>query len=202
MHKKLRLFSVCMLMGLSACAIAPRQYEEAPPVTETQYACNITPRSKIRLKAEKITYISNYMPLGRAPNVEHDLLVVPEQLIHKWAENRFVVDGTADRQVRFFIKDAGITGRSIVTGSCFKQIMTEYTGRFEITVQFVDSEGRSPVETTLAVQRSEIVPTDLTQEEREHVWMQMTYDMLKSLSAKLGTDSHFCSASFNDYIER
>ena len=194
-------FAGVLLLVTAACSSTQNYtYEEVPSVIETPAACHISPRSRIRLKAEGIRFISSYNPLGRAPNVEQELLVVPEQVIHKWAENRFVTTGNSDVQVRFIIKDAGITGRGIVTGSCFKEIKAEYTGRFEVTIQFVDSNGLVLVEATKAVQKSDIVANDLTPAEQEDEWMLLTYHLVKKLSDEL--DKDLCSHSFNDYIER
>lgn len=200
--KGLRFLTVGLLVvGAAACSsVQNYSYQEVSPVVETPAACRISPRGKIRLKADGIRFISSYNPLGRAPNVEQELLVVPEQIIHKWAENRFVTTGTPDVQVRFIIRDASITGRGIVTGACMKEIKAEYTGRFEVTIQFVDANGMVLVEATKAVQKSEITANDLTAEEREDELTLLTYRLVKKLSDEL--DKDLCSHSFNDYIER
>ncbi len=170
---------------------APAQGDFYPPVPFGQ---------KIVLKAQDIKFISSYNPPNRAPNIEHLLLVTPEQIIHKWAENRFSVDGTPDRHVRFLIKDAGIVEENIITGSCFKSVKQQYSAKFEVTIQIVDAEGRVLVETTALAAKKEIVDSEATYQERERVWTNLMFDVVKILSARL--DSELSSPAFNDYIKR
>ncbi len=170
---------------------APAQGDFYPPVPFGQ---------KILLKAQDIKFISSYNPPNRAPNIEHLLLVTPEQIIHKWAENRFSVDGTPDRHVRFLIKDAGIVEENIITGSCFKSVKQQYSAKFEVTIQIVDAEGRVLVETTALAAKKEIVDSEATYQERERVWTNLMFDVVKILSARL--DNELSSPAFNDYIKR
>lgn len=170
---------------------APAQGDFYPPVPFGQ---------KIILKAQDIKFISSYNPPNRAPNIEHLLLVSPEQIIHKWAENRFSVDGTPDRHVRFLIKDAGIVEENIITGSCFKSVKQQYSAKFEVTIQIVDAEGRVLVETTASAAKKEVVDSETSYEDREKTWTHLMFDVVKILSARL--DGELSSPAFNDYIKR
>ena len=191
---------------LAACSTSS-WYEEYPAYesasfSENPNACSLSRNARIRLRAPRIRFISTYNPLGHAPNVEHELLVVPEQLIHKWAENRFGVNKSATEaaEVRFTIRDASITSRSRVVGSCFKEIKEEYIGRFEVEIQFVSADGNALVTARKAVQIVDLTDPNMSAEDRESELMLLSYRLVKKLSQEL--DTYLCSPSFNDYIDR
>lgn len=182
-----------------AAPAAPAQQQYTPQAQGNFYA-PVPQGQKIKLKAQDIKFISSYNPPNRAPNIEHMLLVSPEQIIHKWAENRFAVDGTPDRHVRFLIKDAGIVEENIITGSCFKSVKQQYTAKFEATIQIVDAEGRVLIETSATAVKKEITDKDTSMEVREKLWTNLMFDTVKILSSRI--DHDLSSPSFNDYIER
>lgn len=198
--------------GYQANYGAPQPYANVPPQQAPQAQQPYTPQAqgdfrpvpagqKIKLKAQDIKFISSYNPPNRLPNVDHMLLVYPEQIMHKWAVNRFTVDRTPDRHVRFLIKDASIIEENVVTGgSLNKSVKQQYTGKLDVTIQIVDSEGRVLIETSSSVMRREIVEKDVSLEEREKVWINMTFDLIKQLSNRL--DHDLSSPSFNEFIER
>lgn len=184
---------------------APQPYEAQPGTYMPQAQGNFYPPvpvgQKIKLKAQDIKFISSYNPPNRAPNVDHLLLVYPEQIIHKWAVNRFTIDKTPDRHVRFLIKDASIVEENVVTGgSLDKSVKQQYTGKFEVTIQIVDSEGRVLIETSASVMRREVIGKEASLEAREKLWVSLTFDLIKQLSARL--DHDLSSPSFNEFIER
>lgn len=181
-------------------APVPQQPQAYSAPTQADFYPPVPMGRKIVLKAQDIKFISSYNSPNRSPNIEHMLLVSPEQIIHKWAENRFSTDGTPDRHVRFLIKDAGIVEENIITGSCFKSVKQQYSAKFEVTIQIVDSEGRVLVETTAVAMKKEVVDSEATFEEREKLWTNEMFDVVKILSARL--DSELSSPAFNDYIKR
>lgn len=114
----------------------PQAYSETPYVQRAPGDSHplVPLGKKIRLKAEDIKFISSYNLPTRAPNVDQLMLVYPEQIIHKWAVNRFSVDKTPERHVRFLIIDASIVEERIYTGgSLNKSAKHKYVGRFEIS---------------------------------------------------------------------
>lgn len=156
---------------------------------------------KIRFKAQDIKFISSYNAPSRLPNVDHLLLVYPEQIVHKWAVNRFGTDKTPDRHVRFMITDASIVEENIVTGgSINKQIKQQYTGKIDVTIQVVNSEGGLVVETSASVMRRAIIEREASLEEHENLWIILTFDLIKALSARL--DQDLSTPAFNDVIAR
>ena len=162
---------------------------------------------KIKLKAEDIRFISSYNLPTRAPNVDQLMLVYPEQIIHKWATNRFSVDKTPDRHVRFTITDASIIEERIYTGgSLDKSAKHRYYGSFAVMLQVTDSEGRVLFETTKRVDTRDfpntltVVDQNASLETREKLWLGMTYDLLKRLSYQL--EEELSMPSFNEFVER
>ncbi len=185
---------------------APQAYTDAnaqPYVPQAQgNFYQIVPQGqKIRFKAQDIKFISSYNAPGRLPNVDHLMLVYPEQIVHKWAVNRFGIDKTPDRHVRFMIKDASIVEENIVTGgSMNKQIQQQYTGKIDVTIQVVNAEGAMVVETSASVMRRKIIDREASLEEHENLWTILTFDLIKALSNRL--DQDLSAPAFNDVIER
>ncbi len=162
---------------------------------------------KIRLKADSIKFISSYNLPTRAPNVDQLMLVFPEQLIHKWAVNRFGVDRTPDRYVRFLIIDASIIEEKIYTGgSMSKSAKHKYNGRFEVSLQITDKEGRVLSETRKAVDSryftdsTTVIEQEASLEARERLWIGLTYDLLKQLSIQL--EQELSTPAFNEFVVR
>ena len=187
----------------------PQAYSETPYVQRAPGDSHpLLPQGKkIRLKAEDIKFISSYNLPTRAPNVDQLMLVYPEQIIHKWAANRFGVDKTPERHVRFLIIDASIVEERIYTGgSLNKSAKHKYIGRFEVSLQITDNEGRILSETRKSADSRDlpesetVVDQETSFEAREKLWMGMTYDLLKRLAIQL--EQELSTQSFNEFIER
>lgn len=187
----------------------PQAYSETPYMQRTTGdSYPLLPQGqKIRLKASDIKFISSYNLPTRAPNVDQKMLVYPEQIIHKWATNRFGVDKTPDRHVRFLIIDASIVEQQIYAGgSLNKSAKHKYVGRFEVSLQITDNEGRVLSETRKAVDSRDfpdtetIIDQEASDYAHEKMWMSMTYDLLKELSVAL--EQELSTQSFNEFIER
>jgi len=190
------------------------EYSQPQPYSETAYvprapgdSLPLPQGKKIRLKAEDIKFISSYNMPTRAPNVDQLMMVYPEQIIHKWATNRFGVDKTPDRHVRFLIIDASIIEERVYTGgSLNKSAKHKYIGRFEVSLQITDSEGRVLIETRKAADSRDlpesetVVDQEASLDAREKLWMGMTYDLLKRLAYQL--ELEISTPSFNEFIER
>lgn len=187
----------------------PQAYSETPYVQRAPGdAYPLPPQGKkIRLRAEDIKFISSYNLPTRSPNVDQLMLVYPEQIIHKWATNRFSVDRTPDRHVRFLIIDASIVEERIYTGgSLNKSAKHKYIGRFEVSLQITDSEGRVLSETRKSADSRDlpesetVIDQEASFEAREKLWMGMTYELLKQLANQL--EQELSTQSFNEFIER
>lgn len=187
----------------------PQAYAETPYVQRAPGDSHplVPLGKKIRLKAEDIKFISSYNLPTRAPNVDQLMLVYPEQIIHKWAVNRFSVDKTPDRHVRFLIIDASIIEERIYTGgSLNKSAKHKYVGRFEVSLQITDSEGRVLSETRKSVDSRDlpdaytVIDQEASLEAREKLWIGLTYDLLKKLSIQL--EEELSTQSFNEFVER
>ena len=187
----------------------PQAYSETPYVQRAPGdSLPLLPQGqKIRLKAEDIKFISSYNLPTRAPNVDQLMLVYPEQIIHKWATNRFGVNKTPDRHIRFLIIDASIIEERIYTGgSLNKSLKNKYKGRFEVSLQITDSEGRVLSETRKAAdsydmpESETVIDQEASFEAREKLWMGMTYELLKKLSVQL--EHELSTPAFNEFIER
>lgn len=187
----------------------PQAYAETPYVQRAPGDSHPLPPQgkKIRLKAEDIKFISSYNLPTRAPNVDQLMMVYPEQIIHKWATNRFSVDKTPERHVRFLIIDASIVEERIYTGgSLNKSAKHKYIGRFEVSLQITDSEGRVLSETRKSADSRDlpesetVIEQEASFEAREKLWMGLTYDLLKKLALQL--EQELSTQSFNEFIER
>ncbi|MCQ2966722.1 MAG: hypothetical protein MJ250_08325 [Alphaproteobacteria bacterium] len=158
----------------------------------------------VKLKAESIKFISGYNAPKRLPNVDHLMLVHPEQMLYQWATNRYGIhrsEETAGMFVRFLIKDASIVGRKIVTGgSMSKKVHDEYSAKMDVTVQLVDQDGIVQREIIESASDKVVVPQDVSDRERESAWLNLTIDTIRLLSNRL--DQQLQSPTFNDFLFR
>ena len=87
-----------------------------------------------------------------------------------------------------------------------KSAKHKYVGRFEVSLQITDNEGRVLSETRKAVDSRDfpdtytVIDQEASLEAREKLWIGLTYDLLKQLSIQL--EEELSTQSFNEFIER
>ncbi|MCQ2914085.1 MAG: hypothetical protein MJ247_02715 [Alphaproteobacteria bacterium] len=173
------------------------------PDASSQNSCKMVPEGGIvKFRAQNIKFITAYTAPSRRPNVDHELLVRPEQFLYQWAYNRFGVDKTPDRYVRFMIKDASIVENQTVTGGWSKSVNLEYSGKLDVVIQFVDAEGHrfDGGEIVESVQKKVVLPGEADYRDKESAWLNLTYDLLRMLSERL--DNRLCGPAYDDLVVR
>lgn len=169
------------LAALAACTTPPPQ-NAFPDITFAH-------ETPIRLDVREITVEQAYKPPLTPPNVEHLFPVRPGQAAMRWARDRLVAAG-ATRRARYIVRDASVVEKPLkqsegLTGLLTTEQSERYDARIVVEMQIIGDDGRIEGSLTAKAERSRSVPEDITLNERERVWFQMTEDLMKELDGQL-----------------
>lgn len=180
--RQIRTFAWIAILGasLAACqtAVNPPGFQ---PVS-------FADKPLINLDVGRVDVVRMYVPPGKAPNVEHlfpvDLMVSAE----RWARDRLRPVGVGG-QARVIVKEASVVEvplqrTSGVRGALTTDQSERYDGVMEIEIEVVHNDGRRG-SVASRTNRSRTVPENVSLQERETVWYQMTETMMRELDAAL-----------------
>lgn len=178
---------LCLIPGLSALAGCASQ----PP--EPRFgAFDFADRPPIKLDVHEIAIEQAYRPPLVPPNVEHLFHVAPAEATERWAEGRLAAVGPMNR-ARFVIREASVVEVPLeqsggVTGAFTTEQSERYDARLVVDMEITSEGDASQATLTVEVTRNRTVPENLTLNERELVWHEMTQTMLQELGARLEED--------------
>ncbi|MFQ5774001.1 MAG: hypothetical protein ACE5GS_05755 [Kiloniellaceae bacterium] len=173
--------AAALLVALAACA-APPPRPEFPQITFQ----NLPP---IRLDVREVTVEQAYRPPAKAPNVDHRFPVPPADAAMRWARDRLVAAG-ATRRAHYVVRDASVVETPLKTTGGLKGMFTtepseRYDARVVVELRIIADDGRVAGSATAEAVRSRSVPEDITLNEREKVWYEMTEDIMRELNGQL-----------------
>jgi hypothetical protein len=166
---------------LAACQNGPGR----PTYPQLSYA-HLAP---IRLNVADVQVERVYASPGTKPNVEQLFPVPPADAAERWARERLAAAG-ADGVATVKILQASVVEvalpRTQGMRGAFTTDQTErYDGVLEVAVEVSSrTTGRRAMVSSRA-QRSRTVPEDITLNEREKVWFEMTEALMNDLNASL-----------------
>ena len=185
MHPLRRIPGSVMLLAvgvaLSACQMPPPQprfpeitFQHLPPV---------------KLDVREVKVEQAYLPPNEAPNVEHLFPVRPGAAAERWARDRLVAAGPG-RRARYIVREASVVEVALKTSDGLQGAITieqseRYDARIVVEVQIIAENGQSEGALTVEAVRSRSVPEDLTLNQREQVWFEMTEALARDLDAVL-----------------
>lgn len=174
------VLTACLLV-LAACSTPPPQ-NAFPDITFTH-------ETPIRLDVGEITVEQAYKAPLTPPNVEHLFPVQLGQAAMRWARDRLVAAGSS-RRARYIVREASVVETSLeqsggLTGMFTTEQSERYDARVVVEMQIVAGDGRIEGSLTAKAERSRSVPEDISLNERERLWFQMTEDLMKELDAQL-----------------
>jgi hypothetical protein len=146
---------------------------------------------QFRLDVARVEIVSEYRAPGRAPNIEHLLPVVPEQSLRRWAQDRVVATGTPGRFARFVIQEAKVTDTELpktpgIRGSFTTDQTNRYDGVLSAALEIREERGNFRAGTASAwATRSRSVPENITVNDREKVWFELTEQLMNDINAEL-----------------
>jgi hypothetical protein len=162
---------------------------QSPPPRPTYPELTWTHLPPFRLDVAEVEIVSEYEPTFRPPNVEHLAPVPPEQAARRWAEDRIQAAGERGR-AKVIIKEASIVEVPLELEEGLRgYLTTEQAERYDAVVE-VEIEIRGPRGyrdgfAKARAERTRTVPEDITLNERERVWFELTEGLMKDFDAEM-----------------
>ena len=169
------------LLALAAC--------DTPPMRQSFATLTFQDRPPIRLDVAQIEVVDAYKAPGTAPHVDHLFPQKPADVASAWG--RDVLRAVGQRgMATYTIVDASATQAALPRTTGLTQMFkTEQSDRYDLHIE-VKLEVGNPLlastgYVTASANRSQTVAEDMTLNEREAVWFQMTESAMRELDKKL-----------------
>jgi hypothetical protein len=162
---------------------------DTPPMRQTFPTLTFQDRPPIRLDVAQIEIINAYKAPGHAPNVDHVFPQKPEDVAAAWG--RDVLQAVGERgMARYTIIDASVMETELPRSTGLTQVFkTEQSDRYDLHIEVKLELGNPLLATTgvatASAKRSQTVAEDMTLNQREAVWFQMTESAMRELDQKL-----------------
>ena len=180
-----RFLAVAVLaVAVSAC--------QTPDPTPRYAEITFSHLAKIKLDVGAVDYVQAYTPPSKIPNVDHLFPLRPSAVARRWAEERLEAAGPISRVARVTLVDASVIGSALDTTQGIKGAFTiDQAARYdEILIEIVNSQGVVEGRTSAIAQRSQTAPENITLNERDQIWFELTEavmaDLDKELEATIG----------------
>ncbi len=183
-----------LAFGLAACASAP------PPPRFPDISFKNEP--PILLDVARIELVSTFQPSFARPEVEQNFPVPPQRALENLCKDRLqAISPASQRVARFTIVDARVTETELPRKEGLKadfttQIGQGYNGQVEIRLDIYDENGIVVRTATAKASRSRTVPEDITPNDRDQVWYEMSDELAHSADQVL---EQYINASFFPY---
>ncbi|WP_151114919.1 hypothetical protein [Hypericibacter adhaerens] len=181
--KRIPAFLLLAAAGLSLAACdTPPHREPFPQLTYQHLA-------PIHLDVAKIVIVDAYQPPMTDPHVEQDFPTPPATAARQWAQDRLKAVGS-DGVATFTITDGSAIDVPLPRTTGLTGVVTEdQSDRYDVTVtvrlEVENRMGNHRGAITATAKRSETAAEDMTLNEREKLWFEMTDALMKSLNAEL-----------------
>ncbi|MGH6892942.1 MAG: hypothetical protein ACREEP_11840 [Dongiaceae bacterium] len=162
---------------------------DTPPMRQSFATLTFQDRPQIRLDVAEIEIIQAYKSPGVAPHVDHLFPQKPAEVAASWGSD--VLRAVGERgMATYTILDASATEtplpRSTGITQVFKNEQSErYDLHIEVKLELGNPLLRATGIATASASRSQTVAEDMTLNQREAVWFQMTESAMRELDQKL-----------------
>lgn len=182
----MRSHRVVALLIVVAAVLVGCETQPIPQFRELTYS-QLGP---IRLSVDDVEIISSYKSPFHDPYVEHRFPTAPGAAARRWAEDRLVAAGGQGARAVFDILDASVVETKLDPTTGVKGILTRdqserYDATLGVQLDVFDSSGRRRGTTTVTARESRTAREDLTLNERELLWFEMTESLMDSLNRQL-----------------
>lgn len=179
--RRLFAFPFLFLFFVAACQTAPppRVYPDLTWTHLLPYNFNVG----------KVEIVSEYAAPLKYPHVEHSFPISPEAAALRWGRDRIHAAGSKGA-VRYIVKTARVIEVPLEkkTGGLKGYFTTDQSERYDlfidVRIEVKGAPGGSGFISARA-ERSRTVPEDVTLDDREEVWFEMTEAAMKDLNATL-----------------
>ncbi|MFQ5939211.1 MAG: hypothetical protein ACE5KL_03960 [Alphaproteobacteria bacterium] len=178
--------SLIALAGALAAALAACETPPPRPAFPELTWAHLAPFS---LDVAEIAVTSDYAPPLAAPHVEHLFPTPPLGAAERWAGDRLRAAGGEGR-ASVTITDARVIetrleGSGGLTGMFTTEQAERYDAAVEVVIEIRSDRGYLDGRVRARAERSLTVPEDLTLNEREQVWFELTEALMADLNAEL-----------------
>jgi hypothetical protein len=169
------------LAALAAC--------DTPPMRQSFATLTFQDRPPLRLDVAQLEIVDAYKAPGTAPHVDHLFPQKPADVAVAWG--RDVLRAVGQRgMATYTIVDASATQTALPRATGMTQMFkTEQSDRYDLHIEVKLEVGNPLLATTGVVtasaNRSQTVAEDMTMNQREAVWFQMTESAMRELDGKL-----------------
>jgi hypothetical protein len=179
MHRRDFLLSAALL--LVACESTPQR----PTFADIRF----TDEPPIRIDAAGVDIERVFRSTLQAPFVEHLFPVTPERAMESWARDRLQATGT-NRRVRVRIIDASVKEIELprttgISGAFTTDQAQRYDATAEMSVDLMSDRGFPERSVSAKASRSRSVAENITPNDRERVWYELTRALMADLDAEL-----------------
>lgn len=162
---------------------------DTPPKRQSFATLTFQDRPNIRLDVAQIEIVTAYKAPGQAPNVDHLFPQKPADVALAWG--RDVLRAVGQRgMATYTILDASAIDTPLPRSTGFTQIFrTEQSDRYDLKIA-IRLEVNNPLlqargQAEASAFRSQTVAENMTLNQREAVWFQMTESAMRELDQKL-----------------
>jgi hypothetical protein len=178
-----------VLAGLAAAAAGTLAGCNAPPQRYEFPELTYTHLPPIRLDVAVVDVVDSYRAPRVAPNVEHLFPTPPATAMARWARDRLVAAGSNGGAL-FTILRADVVEVPLTRTTGIKGVFTtDQTYRYDATLEIrLDAENTSGLRRgsiTARATRSRTVAEDMTLNERERLWFDMTEALMRDIGAEI-----------------
>tara|TARA_R110000787_G_scaffold32297_1_gene85297 strand:+ start:153 stop:746 length:594 start_codon:yes stop_codon:yes gene_type:complete len=179
-----RLFAGLSIAGALLVAGCATQVEK-PAFPQISFAH----LPQIPLDVARIEVENQYVSPAAEPNVEHRFPVSPAQSALNWGRDRLKPAG-ASGVARVVVERASVVEVPLAPTPGIRGVFTKdqserYEGVVTVSVQLFDENGASRAVVRSTAQRSQTVPENISLNERDKIWFQMTEAMMATLNKTL-----------------
>jgi hypothetical protein len=157
----------------------------------------------IRLNVADIQVQRVYNSPGTKPNVEQLFPVRPADAAERWARDRLQAAGAEGVAIVKILNASVVEVPLPRTTGLQGAFTTDQSERYDAVLEVsIEAQSRSTgrrVAVTTRAQRSRTVPEDITLNDREKVWFEMTEALMNDLNAALEREIY---ANFGDFVLR
>ena len=166
---------------LGGCNTPPERYE----FPELTYA-HLPP---IRLNVAVIDVLDSYHPPMAAPNVEHLFPTPPAKAMERWARDRLVAAGNNGGAL-FTITRADVLEVPLARTTGIKGVFTtdqsyRYDAMLQVKLEAENTSGLRRGSITAQAKRSRTVDEDITLNQRERLWFEMTELLMRDIGTEI-----------------
>ena len=176
---------VCILsLGLYAAC------NTGGPTTAQLPTVDLSRMTPISLSVGKITFVDEYQPPLRAPNVDHLIRPTPADNVHRWVNERIRATG-GDAILEVTTSDASIVEVNLPRTAGMKGLFTKdqaqrYDGHISVEMRiYAPGELMSKSSVTAEVSQSRTIAENATLDQREALFNALSNDMLTQLNGEL-----------------